>query len=122
MNKYERAFDRVCNRFKLNPSNWLPHIKPDGLYEIGTSFPNAAAFEEGKGNPVYIPAFSIYNAFWVICYTRRRDRWNNAVPRSAYFEPQTIPGRWESLWSFLSDVDLGVYDTTKWVPVHSDGS
>lgn len=105
MNKFENNFMRVCERFNLNPSNWLPHIKPDGIYEMGTSYENVEEFPDG-GTSVPIECFSIYGVFWNICYTRRKDTDKKA-------------GRWEGLWSFLSDVDLGIYDTTNWVPMHS---
>jgi hypothetical protein len=110
VNKFERTFDSVCNRFQLNPGNWLPHIKPDGIYEMGTSYDGAESMldEDGnlrEGTKVPIECFSIYGAFWTICYSRRQQ---SGRERSS---------RWEKLWSFLSDVDMGVYDTTNWVPV-----
>lgn len=110
MNKFERGFNRVCNRFNLNPSDWIPHIKPDGLYEMGTSYGDGESMFDADGNmaegtKVPIECFSIYNAFWTICYNRRER--SGTEQRS----------RWESFWSFLSDVNLGVYDTTNWVAV-----
>lgn len=116
MNKFERAFDRLCTKYQLNPSGWLPHIKPDGLYEMGTSYPDPESMitesgELGKGVEVPIECFSIYNAFWTICYTRRKNRLGEA------FDWKLDKSKWESLWSFLSDVDLGIYDTTNWIPV-----
>lgn len=108
MNKLERAFNRVCMRFNLNPSNWLPHIKPDGVYEMGSTYTGAdlAAdfFNPDAWQKVPIESFSLYNTFWLICFTRREKA---GTPKS----------KWESMWSFLSDVDMGVYDTTNWVPV-----
>lgn len=121
MNKFEKRFMQVCERFKLNPSNWLPHIKPDGLYEMGTSYDSAEAMVDDDGNlrmgkEVAIECFSLYNAFWLICYTRRTR--GTEGRRSAYVEPYYIKkSKWEALWSFLSDVDMGIYDTTNWAAV-----
>lgn len=115
MNKFERTLDRVCVRLKLNPSNWLPHIKPDGVYEMGTSYGDSESMLDGEGNlregtPVPMECDSIYSVFWNICYTRRKNADEN------YF-PKAKKSKWESLWGFLSDVELGVYDTANWVPV-----
>lgn len=104
MNKFDRAFMGLTERFRLNPSNWIPHIKPDGVYEMGTTFNSADEFLNGVGAKVPIESFSIYNVFWNICYNRRKGT-------------DKKPGAWEKLWSFLSDVDIGVYDTTNWQPV-----
>jgi len=108
-NRYERAFMRLTERFQLNPSDWLPTVKPDGVYEMGRSFDPAEGLfdEEGnlrEGRPVPIESFSIWGVFWTICFNRRKKTGH-------------APSRWEELWSFLSDVTLGVYDTTNWVPV-----
>lgn len=108
MNKAERAFDRVAQRLQLNPSRWVPHLKPTGIYEMGTSYPDGKILNDkgelAEGEPVPIECFSIYGVFWTICYNRRKD-----TDRKA--------SRWENIWSFLSDVDMGIYDTTAWVKV-----
>lgn len=104
MNKFERSFDRVCTRLQLNPGNWLPHIKPDGIYEMGTQYESGADFLNDTGTEVPIECFSIYGAFWTICYNRRKKSGRE-------------PSKWERLWGFLSEVDMGIYDTTNWVPI-----
>lgn len=110
MNTFERGFDRLCNRFKLNPSDWLPTIKPDGIYEMGASYEDGESMFDDDGNmregtPVPIECFSIYSVFWNICYNRRQKSGRERRSRP------------EALWSFLSDVTIGVFDTTNWVPV-----
>lgn len=98
---------RACERFSLNPSGWLPRIKPTGLYEMGTRysedhFANGGTLDNGEQVP--IECFSIYGAFWTICYNNRQGT-------------ERKPSGWERLWSFLSDVDMGIFDTTNWTPV-----
>jgi len=97
MTKLEKIFDKITDKFQLNPSGWIPHIKPDGIYEMGTSYDNIDDLRDGKGTPVPLECFSIYSVFWNICYNRRNK--------------EGEAGRWEQFWSFLSDVDLGIYDT-----------
>lgn len=110
MNKFERTFDRICTKFQLNPGDWIPHITADGIYEMGTSYDSSEGMLDDDGNlregtKVPIECFSIYGVFWNICYNRRKK------------SGREQSSRWEGLWSFLSDVDMGIYDTTNWVPV-----
>lgn len=111
MNKFERAFDRFTDRFQLNPGNWLPHVKPNGIYEMGTRYDDTSEDlldEKGEvreGTTVPMEAYSIWDVFWTIAHHRRTERGEEKA------------SRWEQIWGFLSDVDLGIYDTTNWVPV-----
>lgn len=101
---------RVCERLSLNPSGWLLHIKPTGIYEMGTRYPEGHFTDGGDltgGEQVPLECFSIYGVFWTICYSSRQGT-------------DRKPSRWERLWSFLSDVDIGVFDTTNWAPVDEE--
>lgn len=113
--RHERVFMSVCERLKLNPSRWVPHIKADGLYEIGMGYDSAddmltpdGRIREGK--PVHVPCFSIYSAFETVCRERAKtrlglddDRWMTARL-----------GFWYEFWGFLSEVDMGVFDSVSW--------
>lgn len=117
MTPNERRFMRLCERFKLNPSGWIPHIKAEGVYEMGTSYESADEMLDEdcnlrEGTPVPIPCSSIYGVFWNICFERRKNQAKLGMRPEELPEP-TI---WEKLWSFLSDVDTGVYDTA-WMSI-----
>lgn len=106
-------FMRFSERFQLNPSNWVPHIRPEGVYELGTRYDSVEDIFDlegnlGEGTQVPIESFSIWGVFWTICHTRR-ERSNRMVP-----------SRWEEFWGFLFEVETGLYDTTDWVPMTDD--
>lgn len=117
--RHERVFLWVCERFKLNPSYWIPHLKPEGLLEWGTSYGSAEEMigEDGKlgdGTPVPIPCFSIYSAFETICRERAKQRLGLTDDDS--WAGKKL-GFWYAFWGFLAEVDMGVFDTTAWVEV-----
>lgn len=119
--RYERLFMRITERFQLNPSGWIPHLTPLGLYEIGYSLETVReAFDkDGKwrwmdATPVHIPCHSIYSAFETICRERARKRLNLKDDESWVGKKL---GFWYELWGFLSEVEMGIFDTTNWIPV-----
>lgn len=120
--RYERVFMRTCERFRLNPSGWIPHPKAEGLYEIGVSYDSAEDMlgEDGTlkpGTPVPVPCFSLYSAFETVCRERAKTRLGLSDDDSWVGKRL---GFWYEFWGFLSEMDMGVYDTTNWVEVEDE--
>lgn len=105
----------VCERLKLRPSRWVPHIKADGLYEIGTGYDSAEDMltPDGRireGKPVYVPCFSIYQALETVCRQRAMKRLG--LDDKSWMKARL--GFWYEFWGFLSEVNEGVYDAISW--------
>lgn len=122
--------NRVTIKYQLNPSSWIPHPTADGLFsqgervimidhdaEVPEGFEVRFPLSEGKVaarqiEPVYIPEFNLYGAFWTVCYGRRKKEYGVREDGLARGKSSL----WEELWSFLFDVSMGMYDTTNWGP------
>lgn len=119
--RHEYVFEAICQKLKLNPSRWIPHIKTQGIYEMGTGYDISEEMivdeELGEGTPVPIECFSLYTAFETICRERAKERLGLKEEDSWVGKKL---GFWYEFWGFLAEVDLGVYDTTAWVLVESD--
>lgn len=107
MNRLEKTFMRLCERFHLNPSGWIPFVKvPGGIYQMATTY-SKDPVENGREVPV--PFFTAYELAWLWCHERREQRLRQ---RRGFFE---------NLFGFAHEVSMGIYDDLDWKPVEVTG-